>query len=76
MQYKKIYKKKEETLGEWAKRTKEEDVKKKALEQQIVPEATRVSTPESSAIRIAVAKGRTDYNKKANIYLRQSDRDR
>ena len=63
-----------ETLGEWAKRKKDE---KKAAEQQTVPEATQVSTPESSAIPIAVAtemKGRTDYNKEENIYLSQSDR--
>ena len=42
-------------------------------------EATQLSTPESSAIPIAVAtkiKGHTDYNKEENIYLRQSDRDR
>ena len=67
---------KKETLGEWAKRKKDE---KKAAEQQIVPEATQVSTPESSAIPIAIAtemKGRTDYNKEENIYLKQSDRDR
>ena len=60
------------TLGEWAKRKKEE-------KQQPLPEATQVSTPVSSAIPIAIAtemKGRTDYNKEENIYLRQSDRDR
>ena len=66
----------EDTLDKWAKRKKDE---KKAAEQQTVPEATQVSTPKSSAIPIAVAtemKGRTDYNKEENIYLRQSDRDR
>ena len=63
---------KKETLGEWAKQKKEE-------KQQTLPEATQVSTPESSAIPIAVAtemKGRTNYDKEENIYLRQSDRDR
>jgi hypothetical protein len=52
---------------------------KKAAEQQTVPEATQVSTPESSAIPIAIAtemKGRTNYDKEENIYLRESDRDR
>ena len=65
-----------ETLGEWAKRKKDE---KKAAEQQTVPETKQVSTPESSAIPIAIAtemKGRTNYDKEENIYLRQSDRDR
>ena len=66
---------KKETLGEWAKRKKEE---KQATEEPI--EAARVLTPVTSkAMPVAIAtemKGRTDYNKEENIYLKQSDRDR
>ena len=62
-------------LHEWAKRKEEE---KQTTEQPI--EATRVLTPVTSNVMpVAIAtemKGRTNYDKEENIYLRQSDRDR